>query len=35
MNWLCPIDSRILIWNRQLNDPQLKERFDFIISADW
>jgi len=33
-NWLCPIESRILIWNRQFNDPQLKERFDFIISAD-
>jgi len=34
-NWLCPIESRILIWSRQLNDPQLKQRFDFIISADW
>jgi hypothetical protein len=34
-NWLCPIESKILIWSRQLNDPQLKQRFDFIISADW
>ncbi|CAF4488401.1 unnamed protein product [Rotaria socialis] len=34
-NWLCSIESRVLIWTRQLNDPLLKERFDFIISADW
>jgi hypothetical protein len=34
-NWLCPIEPKILIWSRQLNDPNLKERFDFIISADW
>ncbi|CAF3768970.1 unnamed protein product [Adineta steineri] len=33
-NWLCPIESQVLIWSRQLNDPKLKERFDFIISAD-
>ncbi|CAF4893518.1 unnamed protein product [Rotaria sp. Silwood1] len=34
-NWLCPIESRVLIWTRQLNDSSLKQRFDFIISADW
>ncbi|CAF0957053.1 unnamed protein product [Rotaria sordida] len=34
VNWLCPIESRVLIWTRQLNDPNLKQRFDFIISAD-
>ncbi|CAM4830357.1 unnamed protein product [Rotaria magnacalcarata] len=33
-SWLCSIESRVLIWTRQLNDPLLKERFDFIISAD-
>jgi hypothetical protein len=33
--WLCPIESRVLLWTRQLNDPLLKERFHFIISADW
>ncbi|CAF0768572.1 unnamed protein product [Rotaria sp. Silwood1] len=33
-NWLCPIESRVLIWTRQLNDSSLKQRFDFIISAD-
>ncbi|CAF1235710.1 unnamed protein product [Adineta ricciae] len=33
-NWLCPIKPKVLIWSRTLNDPTLKERFDFIISAD-
>ena len=34
-HWSCPIQSRVLIWTRQFNDVQLKERFDVIISADW
>ncbi|CAF1535861.1 unnamed protein product, partial [Didymodactylos carnosus] len=33
-DWLCPIESRILLWNRNTTDENLKERFDFVLSAD-
>ncbi|CAF1007643.1 unnamed protein product [Adineta ricciae] len=33
-NWLCSIEPKVLIWSRTLNDITLKERFDFIITAD-
>lgn len=32
--WLCSIESQVLIWSKNLDDPKLRHRFDFVILAD-